>query len=31
MTADFGRFLDEHRDELTALRILYGLPAAPAR
>lgn len=31
MTADFGRFLDEHRDELTALRILYGLPAASKR
>lgn len=31
MTADFGKFLDEHRDELTALRILYGLPAASKR
>ncbi|WP_426290384.1 DEAD/DEAH box helicase family protein [Sphingomonas sp. TWP1-3-1] len=31
MTTDFGRFLDEHRDELTALRILYGLPAATKR
>jgi type I restriction enzyme R subunit len=31
MTADFGRFLGEHRDALTALRILYGLPAASRR
>jgi type I restriction enzyme R subunit len=31
MTADFGRFLEEHGDELTALRILYGLPAAMKR
>jgi type I restriction enzyme R subunit len=31
MTADFARFLDEHRDQLTALRILYGLPAATKR
>ena len=31
MTTDFGRFLDEHRDTLTALRILYGLPAATKR
>jgi len=31
MTTDFGRFLDEHRNELTALRILYGLPAATKR
>jgi type I restriction enzyme R subunit len=31
MTTDFGRFLDEHRDELTALRILYGMPAASKR
>ncbi|RYY14723.1 MAG: restriction endonuclease subunit R, partial [Alphaproteobacteria bacterium] len=31
MTTDFGRFLDEHRDRLTALRILYGLPAATKR
>ncbi|WP_168713110.1 MULTISPECIES: DEAD/DEAH box helicase family protein [Sphingomonas] len=31
MTADFARFLDEHRDQLTALRILYGLPAATRR
>ena len=31
MTTDFARFLDEHRDELTALRILYGLPAATKR
>lgn len=31
MTGDFGRFLDSHRDQLTALRILYGLPAAQRR
>jgi len=31
MTSDFGRFLDENRDQLTALRILYGLPAATKR
>ena len=31
MTTDFGRFLEEHCDELTALRILYGLPAATKR
>lgn len=31
MTADFRSFLDEKRDELTALRILYGLPAATRR
>jgi type I restriction enzyme, R subunit len=31
MTADFGLFLDKHRDQLTALRILYGLPAASKR
>lgn len=31
LTADFTRFLAEHRDELTALRILYGLPAATKR
>ncbi len=31
MTTDFGRFLDENRDRLTALRILYGLPAATKR
>jgi len=31
MTTDFGRFLDQHRDALTALRILYGLPAASKR
>lgn len=31
MTTDFGSFLDEHRDELTALRILYGQPAATKR
>ena len=31
MTADFDRFLAEHRDTLAALRILYGLPAARQR
>ncbi len=31
MTGDFKRFLDEHRDRLLALRILYGLPAASKR
>ncbi len=31
MTADFSRFLDQHRDTLTALRLLYGLPAATRR
>ena len=31
LTTDFGKFLDEHRDQLTALRILYGLPAASKR
>ena len=31
MTDDFGRFLDEHRDRLTALRILYRRPAAQTR
>ena len=31
LTGDFARFLDENRDELTALRILYGLPAAQRR
>ncbi len=31
MTADFTRFLAEHRDTLTALRILYALPAATRR
>ena len=31
MTSDFARFLDEHRDELTALRILYRLPVATKR
>ncbi len=31
MTGDFRRFLDEHRDRLLALRILYGLPAASKR
>ena len=28
MTADFARFLDEHRDRLAALRILYAQPTA---
>ena len=28
MTGEFQRFLAEHRDQLTALRLLYGLPAA---
>ncbi|MGI4797384.1 MAG: DEAD/DEAH box helicase family protein, partial [Janthinobacterium lividum] len=28
MTTDFTRFLDEHRDRLTALRILYAQPVA---
>lgn len=31
MTGDFQRFLDEHRDRLLALRILYGLPASAKR
>ena len=31
MTGDFKRFLEEHRDRLLALRILYGLPAASKR
>ena len=31
LTQDFARFLGEHRDQLTALRILYGLPAASKR
>ncbi len=31
MTADFARFLAEHRDGLAALRLLYGLPAATRR
>ena len=31
MTADFTRFLTEHRDTLAALRLLYGMPAATRR
>ncbi|QYE37231.1 DEAD/DEAH box helicase family protein (plasmid) [Polymorphobacter sp. PAMC 29334] len=31
LTTDFRTFLDENRDQLTALRILYGLPAATKR
>ena len=31
MTGDFKRFLEEHRDRLLALQILYGLPAASKR
>ena len=31
MTADFARFLAEHRDTLAALRLLYGRPAAARR
>ena len=31
MTGEFQRFLAEHRDQLTALRLLYGLPAASKR
>ena len=31
ITTDFRDFLEQHRDQLTALRILYGLPAATKR
>lgn len=31
ITTDFRSFLDAHKDELVALRILYGLPAATKR
>ncbi len=31
LTGDFERFCEERRDELLALRILYGLPAASKR